>query len=515
MSKLWTILFLFMYNSSFSQINWSEDVAPIIYANCTTCHNENGIGEFSLIDYSNASAFSHHIMETVESKEMPPWVVDRSYQNYSSERVLTEEEITTIVTWVNEGAIEGDPSLAPPKPVYNNIGYIQEEADLVLQIPTYTSKATSNSDDYVCFTIPSGISSKKRIKAIEVIPGNIEIVHHALVFIDPYNSTQTDTSGNCASPSGGNLATGYVPGSTPTVFPSDETFRSGMTMEAGSDIILSMHYPEGSAGKTDDTKVKFYFYDDGLDVREVTARPVLQNWNFYLPEDQETTLNIQFPNVGSTDRDLTIMSVFPHMHLLGKSIKSYAITAEDQIIPFVNIPQWDFEWQDFYFFKNLIKLPQGSVFYGSGVYDNTANNPSNPSTPPVGVGPGLNTLDEMFLFYFHYMDYVEGDELINVDSLSKVYLPTKEIYDEFSFNLSVFPNPITAESSIQYELAKASFVSAYIYDIRGQLIQKIYRGHQNIGKHVINWDSSALSQGVYFLSMRINGQNIQQRIVKI
>ena len=515
MSKLWILLFLFIYNPSYAQINWSEDVASIIYTNCAVCHNENGIGEFSLLEYTDAKAYAYSIKEAVESKEMPPWVVDRTYQTYSSERILTEEEINTIVTWVNEGTIEGNPSLAPPKPVYNNIGYIQEEADLVLQIPAYTSKATSSSDDYVCFTISSGLTSDKKIKAIEIIPGNIEIVHHALVFIDPYNSTQTDLSGNCASPSGGNLATGYVPGSTPTVFPSDETFRSGMSMEAGSDIILSMHYPEGSAGKIDDTKVKFYFYDDDLAVREVSARPILQNWNFYLNPNQETTLNAKYPFIGSTDKDLTIMSVFPHMHLLGKSIKSYALTAENETIPFVNIPQWDFEWQDFYFFKNLIKLPKGSVLYGTGVYDNTTNNPNNPSNPPVGVGPGLNTLDEMFLFYFHYMDYVEGDEFINVDSLSKIYLPTEELQEASTFKLSVFPNPLANESNIQYELAKASFVSAYIYDVNGRLVQKISKGYESIGNHKIIWDSSPLKSGVYFLSMRINGQSIQRRLVKL
>ena len=98
------------------------------------------------------------------------------------------------------------------------------------------------------------------------------------------------------------------------------------------------------------------------------------------------------------------------MHLLGKTIKSYAITPTSDTIKFANIPHWDFHWQDFYFFKHMQKVPQGSKIKGVGVYDNTATNEHNPNNPPVMVTAGLNTNDEMFLVYFHYMLYQNGDE---------------------------------------------------------------------------------------------------------
>ncbi len=136
-------------------------------------------------------------------------------------------------------------------------------------MPVYTSKATQFSDDYICVALPSGLTADRVIKAMEVIPGNREIVHHCLVYIDESATYVSDTFvGDCGGPSQGILVGGYALGGLPNIFPSNDKFKAGMTLKAGSNIILAMHYPEGSAGKMDSTKVHFHFYDEGFRMLE-------------------------------------------------------------------------------------------------------------------------------------------------------------------------------------------------------------------------------------------------------
>jgi len=172
-----------------------------------------------------------------------------------------------------EGSLEGNPDLAPPAPVYPEDGFILNPPDLEVQIPTYTSQATNFSDDYVCISMPLGLTSSKKLRAFEVVPGNPEVVHHCLLYIDETGEYESDLSGYCVGPTDG-LIGGYTPGAVPTIFPSDGAdMNMGVIIPAGSNLVLAMHFPEGSAGETDDTKVRLYFYEDDVPLREITTSP--------------------------------------------------------------------------------------------------------------------------------------------------------------------------------------------------------------------------------------------------
>lgn len=503
-----------------SQTTWSEDAAQVFYDNCTACHNPSGIGPQSFLDYSTAFDYKVLIKNYVEGDIMPPWTADSSFQHYAGERILSQAERDIIINWVDDGALEGDIALAPPPPVYNGEQLLPGTPDLSIQMPTYMSKATSTSDDYICIALPTGLTSQKKVKAIEVIPGNRSIVHHCLVFHDATATYVSDTiGGDCGGPSSGDLMAGYTPGSTPTVFPGTTTFSAGMVLDAGSNVIFAMHYPEGSYGEFDQTTVNFYFYEEPVvNFREIFAQPIIQDWTFNFAAN---TIDSVENSVTGIPFDYTLMSVFPHMHLLGKSIESYGIDPSNDTIPFVRIPNWDFEWQDFYFFDYMKKVPAGSTIYGKGVYDNTSANPYNPNVPPINVGAGLNTADEMFLIYYHYMLYQAGDENINVDSLSNAYITWLGIDEPIvqESETKVYPNPFLDEIVIEYVLNSPSFVSLYIYDINGKLINKLIREDQDSGVHKIIWDGNnengeGVSSGIYYYSMMIDGVNTSGKIIK-
>ena len=388
--------------------NYSEDIAPILYRKCLQCHHNGGIAPLTLETYASVVSNAGMIQHVTSTGEMPPWPPDTLFQHYAYENTLSMNEISTIIDWITNGTPIGDTSLLPPMPTFTNSSLLGTP-DLELQIPTYTSTATSNSDDYVCFSIPTGLTQNRKIRAIEVIPGNLQTVHHVLVAIDLFFNNSIVTTSNCMGPQG-NMIYGYAPGSSPLIYPIDTNNSFGVVLPANSSVTLAMHYPEGSFGQLDSTKVKFYFYPQNTVIREITTDFLIQNFFFTLPANHITQVSESF---GPTIQDYSFMSVFPHMHLLGKDLECFAVTSTNDTINLIKINNWDFEWQGFYFFQKFIKIPAGSIIYAKGNYDNTAS-ASNPN--PVSVSAGLNTEDEMFIFIFQFLPYQLGDENISIEN---------------------------------------------------------------------------------------------------
>ena len=430
------IILVFISSYVFGQSpNYSEDIAPIIYNKCLQCHHTGGIGPLSLETYPNAVSNAGLIQHVVSSGEMPPWPPDTIYQRFAYENILSIDEITKITDWITSGVPLGDTNLLPQMPIFSNNSNFGP-ADLEIQIPTYSSTATSNSDDYVCISIPSGLVQDRQVRAIEVIPGNIEIVHHVLVAINEFGSPSTTITPNCMAPIGGDQVYTYAPGSLPIEFPIDSLNKFGIEIPANSSIELGMHYPEGTFGQLDSTKVKFYFYPQNTAIREIYTEYLITEGlppdpPFSIPANQITQMSSSY---GPIINDISVMSIFPHMHLLGKDMECFAVTPTNDTINLIRINKWDFEWQGAYLYKQFIKIPAGSIIYAFGTYDNTASI-TNPN--PVLVQSGLNTDDEMFVFIFQFLDYQIGDENIVLENTS---LPT-----------SIFDNSIGLNRKLIYE----------------------------------------------------------------
>jgi hypothetical protein len=411
---------------------------------------------------------------------------------------------------------EGNAAETPPPPVFPE-GSILGDGDLELQIPAYTSQATAQQDDYVCISIPTGLTQSKKIRAIEIIPGNAAIVHHCLLYIDETGNYQTNLNGSCTGPVGNQykLASGYVPGSMPMVFPNNAALRMGLTVPAGSNLVFAMHYPSGSGGQADSTRVILHFYPDGTPgVREVIADPVLQNWSFSLPANQITTVNA----TQSIPLDISVFSIFPHMHLIGKSIKAYGLHQGDTI-KLINIPKWDFHWQGFYVFQNLQKLPSGTSLRGQGIYDNTSTNVHNPNNPPITIGPGLNTSDEMFIYYGHYMPYQAGDE--NHDLGAMVALNLEAFVSDDNPQIKVYPNPFSHSLTLDLSSINMSQQATIaIYDTQGKLIKRLPNltpgDNSNIVWNGTDAQNQMTQNGVYYVSILVDGKVwLTKAVVKV
>lgn len=398
---------------------WSSNIAKTMYTHCTSCHRDGGIAPFSLMKYEEVASKKNSVLEAITSRSMPPYPADTKFRSYSHQRTLSDTEINDMIAWVSNDAPVGDIASAPKPPTYSS-GPIIKNPSFTAQMPVYATQAKAGGDDeYRCFVLDGSPTKDEFISAIEVVPGNPEIVHHVLVFQDTSSiplKLDAESPGPGYPGFGGvgsstaDLIGVYVPGIEPYFFPKG----FGVRFQKGARIILQVHYPAGTEGKQDFTAVRLV-YSDAPSTREVFISPLLNRKNIVdgplrLPPGQVKTFTqrITIPN------DATVFSVMPHMHLLGKSIEINLMTLKDTI-PVISIPHWDFHWQMAYTFKTLQKVPRGSVLESKVTYDNTEENPHNPSIPPKEVTWGEGTTDEMMLTYFYYTGYQPGDELIATD----------------------------------------------------------------------------------------------------
>jgi len=288
--------------------------------------------------------------------------------------------------------------------------------------------------------------------------------------------------------------------------------KAGIRIKAGSNFIMQIHYPAGTQGQQDSTTIRLFFYPiNTTGVRTIYSTVPLQNWTMNIAPNTTATYTAKYPSGNATlPTALSIYSCFPHSHKVCKSITNYAYTAIDTI-PLIRINNWDFNWQGYYTFNNLVKVPAGYKFWSSHLYDNTTNNPNTPN--PIQVTAGFSTSNEMLFDGFQYLLYQPGDELINIDSLlANDPLLSGIGQHEVQKNLYsfAFPNPFSDKVNISYTLEWPTDVTVSIYNMYGALVKTIHNGIQSAGPYTTEWDGKnasgfELSSGMYFYKISAGG----------
>lgn len=437
-------------NALASSPTWSSSVARIVYSKCGTCHVDGGIAPFSLASYEDVTSKAESVQFAVGRKTMPPWPPNDTERRLAHSRALSSEDLTALEAWFASGMPRGDQASEPTPPRSLRTTQLPAAPELSVRIPTYTSTAT-NRDVYQYFVLPTSFLTDRYVRAFEVMPGNPEIVHHALIFVD---TTGTARARDAATPEpgfggfggdGGDLIAAWAPGSPPVVLPQN----FGLRLPAGADLVIQIHYPAGTAGRVDSTRLNMLFAPVGP-VRQVFISPILNHSApslitrpFVLPANSVTTMRNSYTIPFGM---YTLLSVAPHMHLIGKSIKAIAVSPERDTTTLIDITNWDFHWQGGYLYKRPIVVRSGTNLYGTAVYDNTANNHHNPSNPPREVRLGESTTDEMFLVYFMYTAYQRGDEALDLESLTTPTSVAEFTAPSSSFH--VYPLPASSTLTV-------------------------------------------------------------------
>lgn len=511
-------LALFLFGStalSAQSINWATDIAPILYENCAKCHRDGGLGHFSLIGYANAFTRRYDIQDAASTRRMPPWMPDASYRRYAHETRLTDEEIQRINQWVDGGAVGGDLSQAPADPMFSNDSEVGMP-DQILFTPFFTVTATD--DEYRCFVIPNGLNQTAFLRGLEAIPGNHEVVHHILIYEDTTGQgkvldAQTPNEPgyvNFGGPgvNGARLVSAWVPGARTFLTPPG----MGVKLTPGADLIVQMHYPKGVTGMSDQTKLNLFFTPSNQGIREIRLLPALnhtpvslENGPLNIPPNEVKTYHAKV----TLPQTVSVLSVAPHMHLIGRSIETFAVTPLNDTIPLIRINNWDFHWQGGYYFQQLQKLPIGTKMHAYAVYDNTENNPNQPTFPPQTVTQGEATTDEMLLVYFAFLNYQPGDENILLDSTllntgTSILKSTNQIAE-----LKCFPNPAQETLHLNFDMMKPAEYRIHIIAADGRILQTQTSAAPNVDRMVQDViDICDLPPGSYFLEIQTEAAEV-------
>ncbi|MCH7780089.1 MAG: cytochrome c [Acidobacteria bacterium] len=168
---------------------FARDIAPIIFQNCSHCHRPGESGPFNLLTYGDLRKRARQIVEVTRSGFMPPWLPEPGYGEFAGERRLTREQIATLATWAEGGTPLGDPQEIPPLPEWTE-GWQLGEPDLVIRMEQPYLLTASGAEVFRNFIIPIPVTSLKYVKAVELRPGNPQVVHHAVMRTDETRSSR-------------------------------------------------------------------------------------------------------------------------------------------------------------------------------------------------------------------------------------------------------------------------------------------------------------------------------------
>lgn len=389
-------------NPPAAPVTFSDQVVRVLQDHCQNCHRPGGIAPFPLVTYPDAYAFRHQIADATRARRMPPWKPVTGYGEFLHARRLSDADIDLIARWVAAGAPEGNRAKLPPAKRFAPSWTL--EPDAVVEPASTFEIPAAGADIYRCFVIPTSLKEDRWVSVSEVLPGNRQIVHHVITYLDRgTTSAELDRQepgpgytcfGGPGIPHSDLLGLGgWAPGAPPTQMPDGVA----MLLPAGATVVMQVHYHNHTGKKqTDRTKVGLRFAKGPIDKRSRSI--VLINRAFEIPPDT-THHEVRASYTVPAGRSFHAIDITPHMHLLGREMKVTAKYPDGTVHPLIYIDDWDFNWQGSYVFANPVPLPSGTVIELQAFYDNSAGNPRQPNSPPKTVRWGENTTDEMCIAF--------------------------------------------------------------------------------------------------------------------
>ncbi|MCI0410540.1 MAG: hypothetical protein L0191_18600, partial [Acidobacteria bacterium] len=343
-------------SAAFAEVTF-DDVEPLLQRNCQECHRPGQIAPMSFLTYEETRPWAESIRENVASRTMPPWHADSHDGEFKNDRSLSQEEIETFIAWADSGAVRGKKSEAPApaEPAGFSIG----EPDLVLTMQEEYEVSAEGTDEYIYFTIPTNLTEDRYVKAVEVRPGNNEVVHHVLAYVQAGGTgvlSRSSEAANedvgypfffnageaalrvlpeapvyddgCTLPDGGSatpmemtegpikLISTFAPGSRGDVYPEG----LGKLIPKGSEILFQVHYNKTGKVERDRTSIALIFTDEPPP--KIVEAYWVSNYYFRIPPG---TAAHEVKGCYAFDKDVEILSYFPHMHVRGKDMKIEAL----------------------------------------------------------------------------------------------------------------------------------------------------------------------------------------------
>lgn len=406
---------------------WHRDVQPIVAEKCGTCHVDGDIAPFALTTYEETSSLATILAPSIASGDMPPWPPTAGCSEYTHSLALSEEQREILLTWIDQGTPEGDPSEAPPAPTPEP----EWVPDILLSMPEPYAP-TSTPDDYRCFLIDGPeIDTTQYVTGFEVFPGERSMVHHVIAYlvlpgaIEAFQGYDDAEEGPGYTCFGGPTAGGgfgsftsvrwigsWAPGGGHWTAPEG----TGMAVPPGSKVVIQMHYNSTPGSTLADLSAVGLELSDSVESPAVMMPFTSVSWvsgGMHIPAGDESVIHVhnadrsdqivQFAlaGIGAGPGDTVyIRDASLHMHMLGRQAQVSVQRESGDESCLLWIDDWDFNWQGSYSLREAAVLGPNDELQLACEWDNSAaNQPIVDGEPrePVATNWGDGTFDEMCL----------------------------------------------------------------------------------------------------------------------
>lgn len=379
-------------------VSYANDVAPILEQRCVTCHQEGGIAPFAMSSHQMVQGWSPMIRETLITKRMPPGQIDVEYTNdFHGVNHITVEETQKLVHWIDSGA-KNEGNTDPLAELQTEVvKWGHGEPDMIVDIPPQTIPA-SGTVEYRNLVLPLDLPEDKWVKAVEFVAGDTTVLHHIIAW------AQAPDNGSGRGGAFGILNQGiglgaYAPGNAINTYPEG----AGFPLEQGSGLILQMHYTTSGKETVDASQIGIHFWD------EEPERPILGGSAADLEIDiAPFEANHEMVATKKFRKDSYLTMVGPHMHYRGYDANFKLVYPDGSEEEVLNVPNYQFNWQKTYDFKEPKYMPAGTEMVFRATFDNSDMNPFNPD-PSAEISWGEQTWQEMFFGFFRYVEADEGE----------------------------------------------------------------------------------------------------------
>jgi tetratricopeptide (TPR) repeat protein/mono/diheme cytochrome c family protein len=388
-------------------VTFTKDVAPIVFQHCASCHHPGGAAPFSVLSYSSARLHARQIADVTKRGYMPPWKPAPGSGPFVGENRLTTAQIDLLQRWAESGAPEGASQL-PPVPKIST-GWQLGTPDLIVNLPAYEVDA-SGTDVFRIFVVALPTTVTRFVRGLEFRPGNANVVHHANIRVDrtPTSRRLDDEdpapgydgllAHTATYPDGQFLA--WTPGQAAPLLPKGLSWR----LEPGTDLVVELHLQPTGKHETIEPTIGLFFTNDPPERTPGMLR--LGRQNIDIPagrSDYTITDSFVLPV------DVEVLALQPHAHYRARHVLGMATLPDGSRKSLIDIPDWDFRWQQVYRFVDPVKLPKGTTIAMQYLYDNSADNPRNVTRPPQHVVWGQRSADEMGDLWFQVLTATDRD----------------------------------------------------------------------------------------------------------
>jgi peroxiredoxin len=370
-----------------SEITYSSHIAPILNRHCVECHREGEIAPFSLTNYEDVAGWADMMAEVVRDGRMPPWHVTDEHSEFKNDRSLSDEERDALFAWSEAGAPAGNLSKLPKLPEKVTGWQLPKEPDLVIPIQQQPFNVPATGVvRYQYFYVDPKFEEDVWIKASEIKPGNPAVVHHVLGFAVDKGTKRVLLQ----------AALGFKFAFVPGLRNEQPPAGHAMKIPAGKALLFQVHYTPIGTPQTDQSELGIIFAEPDEVTHEVIISSALQLDLAIPPRDPNYVVHAASPEFPP---DATLLAVDPHMHVRGKAFRYDLELPDGTVRTIADMPNYDFNWQTTYVFKEPLLIPEGSRLLCEAAFDNSENNLNNPD-PDDLVRFGEQTWDEMMIGYY-------------------------------------------------------------------------------------------------------------------